>query len=91
MVDMCEIGSSNASKIAGAPAADREAHATTLGRPSFAVEPINGAMSDQAESSASRVQQSQDVGEGGLETVILEGHSTRSRVSTSGGLASLLR
>ena len=49
MVDICEIVPSNASKIAPAVASDHEAHPATLTRPTFAVEPINSAMSDQAE------------------------------------------
>ena len=54
MVDICEIGPSNASKTAGAAASDHEAHPTRLGRLSFAVGPINSAMDKEDESPPSR-------------------------------------
>ena len=48
MVDICEIGTSNASKTAGAVASDHEAHAATLGHISFAAGSINSEMDKEA-------------------------------------------
>jgi len=87
MTDICEIGPSNASKIAGSVASDHEARATSssLGHSSFAVGPNNSMMDNEgAESPPSCSLQCHDVQERSLEKVILEINSKESQVSTSG-------
>ena len=84
MVDICEIGPSSPSKIAGAGASDCEARAGTLGHLSFAVGPIDSAMDKEAESPPSRALQREDGQGRGLENDILEVNLKESRVSTSG-------
>ena len=69
MTDMCQISLPNASKLAIAGPAASEAHATTLGHPSFAA--LNITIDNEAESPPSRLVRSQDLQERGLG----EGHS----------------
>ena len=71
MTDICVIGLSNTSRIAVLVASDHEARTATVGHPPFAVGPFdNSAMDDEAESLRSRVSQSQDVQEHGLQKVV---------------------
>ena len=83
MVDICEIGLSNAGKIAGAVTADHEAYAATLGPISFAVGPIDSVMDKEPESPPSRALQRRDVQERGLENDILEVNLKKSPATTS--------
>ena len=71
MTDICEIGPSNASKIAGSVAFDHEARAATLGHLSFAAAgPISSEMDNEAESPPSCELQGRGVQERGLEKAI---------------------
>ena len=72
--DICGISPSNASRLAGPAASDHEARAATLRYPSFAVGPINNAMDNEAGSPPSRVLQTENVQEHGLEKAVLEVH-----------------
>ena len=70
MVNVCEIGTSNASKLAGPmPSEPRPA---ALGRPSFALGPVHGTTDDEAESQRSRALQSQGGQEHSMGEVIHE-------------------
>ena len=76
MTDIYEASLWDARRLAGLVASDHEAHAATLGHPSFAAGPVNGAMDHEADFSPSRVLQSRDIQECGLEKVIqLSGYS----------------
>ena len=70
MTDIYETSLSDARRLAGLEASDLEARATTLGYPSFAAGPANSGMDHEADSSPSRVLQSRDIQERGLEKVI---------------------
>jgi len=70
MTDICEIGQSNPSKLAGPVAS--EARQGTLGHLSFAVGPGYSTTDNEAESQPSRTLQSQRGHEHGLKEVILE-------------------
>ena len=85
VTDICEIGPSNASRLAGLVASDHEARAATLGHPSFAAGPANSAMDHEAGSLPSRALQSRDVKKCGLEKVSkLEVNFKDSQVTASG-------
>ena len=84
MTDICEIGPSSASRLAGPVPPDHEARVTTSGRLSSAVGPINSAMDDEAGVPPFRALQSHDVQERSLEKVILEVNFKKRRVSSSG-------
>ena len=85
LTDICEIGPSNASRLAGPVASGYGARSASLGRPSFAVRPVNSATDNEADYLPSRGLQSRDVQERGLEKVIqLEVNMSRSRVTAIG-------
>ena len=70
ITDVCEISSSNTSKLAGPVA--REAYPATLGHLSFAVGPVNSSTDDDAVFQRSHALQRQGGQERGLEEAILE-------------------
>ena len=79
MTDICEIGPSNPSKLAG-PVGSEARHAT-FGHLSFAVRTVHLSMMDnEAESQHSRALQSQDGQEDDLEEDILEVKAEESQV-----------
>ena len=84
MTDICEVGPSSASRLAGPVPSDHEARTATLVQLSSAVGPTNSAVDDEAESPLFHALQSRDVQEYGLEKVILEVNFEKSRVSSSG-------
>ena len=85
MTDFYETSLPNATIAAGSAAPDREARAAILGRPSFAVGPVDSVMGSEADSSPSRTLQSRGVQERSLEkTIQHEVNLKESRVAASG-------
>ena len=70
MMDVCGIGTSNASKLAGPMLS--ELRPATLGHLSFALRPVHSTTDDEAESQRSHALQSQGEQEHDLDEVILE-------------------
>ena len=85
MVDICEISSSNANRLAGLVVSDPEARAATSTHPSLAVGPINSTVNHEAESPPCRaLQGDSDVQVGrDLEKAVLEVNTKESPVGTT--------
>ena len=81
MMDVCESGTSNASKLAGPMSS--EPRPATSGLLSFALGPVHRTTDNEAESQRSRTLQSQGGEEHGLDEVILE--VKERQVGTSSG------
>ena len=81
MTDIC-VGLSNASRLAGP--VPSEFHAATLGHPPIPVGAVNSAVYNEADPPPSRLLQSRDVQERGLEKVVLKAHLKEGGASGSG-------